>query len=68
MKELNNFNKIDIQVISETSEKYMNIIIIHTNIIFSDSNQFYKGSLDSLASNLEDNDFKHYYENFHPIN
>ena len=59
MKELNNFNKIDIQVIPETSEKYMNIIIIHTNIVFSDSNQFYKGSLDSLESNLEDNDFKH---------
>ena len=59
MKELNNFNKIDIQVIPETSEKYMNIIIIDTNIVFSDSNQFYKGSLDSLASNLGDNDFKH---------
>ena len=57
-KELNNFDNIDIQVIPKSSEKYMNIII-NKNIIFLDSLQFYKGSLDSLAGNLQDSNFKH---------
>ena len=35
------------------------IIIVNRCITFIDSNQFYNGSLDSLTSNLEDNDFKH---------
>ena len=56
-KELNNFDNIDIQLTSKTREKY--IIAVYGNIIFLDSLQFYKGSLNSLASNLEDNDFKH---------
>ena len=64
-KELNNFDNIDIQVIPKTSEKYMSIII-NRNIIFLDSLQFYKGSLDSLASNLEDNDFKYLLSEFPP--
>ena len=34
-------------------------IFINKNMIFLDSIQFYKGSLDSLAGNLEDKDFKH---------
>ena len=34
-------------------------IIINKNIIFLDSLQFYKGSLDSLAGNLQDSNFKH---------
>ena len=34
-------------------------IIFNRNITFTDSNKFYKGSLDTVASNLEDNDFKH---------
>ena len=34
-------------------------IVINRNIIFLDSHQFYKSSLDSLASNLEDNNFKY---------
>ena len=34
-------------------------IIFNRNITFIDSNEFYKGSLDTVASNLEDNDFKH---------
>ena len=41
-------------------------IIIDRNIIFLDSLQFYKGSLDSLASNLEDSDFKHLLSEFPP--
>ena len=56
-KELNNFDNIDIQLTSKTREKY--IIAVYGNIIFLESLQFYKGSLNSLASNLEDNDFKH---------
>ena len=34
-------------------------IIVNRNITFIDSLQFYKGSLDTLASNLDDKDFKH---------
>ena len=41
----------------KTSEKYMSIIV-NRNIAFLDSNQFYKGSLDSHASHLENSDFK----------
>ena len=33
-------------------------IIVNKNIIFLDSLQFCKASLDSLAGNLEDSDFK----------
>ena len=62
-KELNNFDDIDIQVIPKTSEKYMSIIV-NRNIVFLDSNQFYKGLLDSHASNLEDSDFKHLISEF----
>ena len=51
-KELNNFDNIDIQVIPKSSEKYMSIIIRIRNILFLDSLQFYKGSLDSLAGNF----------------
>ena len=47
-KELNNFSDIHIQIIPKTSEKYMSIIV-NRNIIFLDSNQFYKGSSDSHA-------------------
>ena len=62
-KELHNFNNIDIQVIPKTSEKYMSIII-NRNSISLESLQFYKGLLDSHASNLEDNDFKHLLPEF----
>ena len=62
-KELNNFNNIDIQVIPKTSEKYMSIII-NRNSISLESLQFYKSLLDSHASNLEDNDFKHLLPEF----
>ena len=56
-KELNNFD-VGIGVIPKTIEKYMSIIVNRT-ITFIDSNEFYKGALDTLASNLEDNDFKY---------
>ena len=62
-KELNNFDNIDIQVIPKSSEKYMSIII-NRNIIFLDSLQFCKASLDTLAGNLEDKDFKHLMSEF----
>ena len=62
-KELNNFDSIDIQVIPKTREKYMSIIV-NKNIVFLDSNQFYKGKLDNHASNLEDSDFKYLLSEF----
>ena len=61
-KELNNFN-VDIQVIPNTNQKYMSIIV-NRNILFLDSNQFYKGSLSSHASNLEKSDFKYLLSEF----
>ena len=61
-KELNNFN-VDIEVISKTIDKYMSIIV-NRNIAFIDSLQFYKGSLDTLASNLNNKDFKHLTSEF----
>ena len=39
-------------------------IIVNRNIAFIDSLQFYKGQLDTLTSNLEDNDFKHLMSEF----
>ena len=64
-KELNNFDNIDIQVIPKSSEKYMSIII-NRNIIFLDSLQFHKASLDTLAGNLQDSDIKHLLSEFPP--
>ena len=57
-RELNDFKDIDIQVIPKTNERYMSIIV-NNSIVFLDSLQFCKPSLDSLAGNLEDCDFKH---------
>ena len=62
-KEPNNFDNIDIQVIPKTSGKYMSIII-NRNIIFLDSLQFCNSSLDNLASNLNNEDFKHLMSEF----
>ena len=61
-KELNNFD-VDIAVIPKGIDKYMSIIV-NRYITFIDSLQFYNGSLDTLASNLEDNDFKHLTSEF----
>ena len=41
-------------------------IIVNKNIIVLDSLQFCKASLDSLAGNLEDIDFKHLLSEFPP--
>ena len=56
-KELNSFD-VHIAVIPKGIDKYMGIII-NRHITFIDSLQFYNDSLATLASNLEDNDFKH---------
>ena len=39
-------------------------IIVNRHIIFIDSLQFYNGSLDTLASNLKNQDFKHLTSEF----
>ena len=57
-KELNNFN-VNISVIPKYIDKYM-IIIVNRHITFIDSLQFYNGSLDTLASNLNNEDFKQF--------
>ena len=62
-RELNIFKDIDIQVIPKTDERYLSIIV-NNNIIFLDSLQFCKASLDTLAENLQDNDFKHLLSEF----
>ena len=61
-KELNNFN-VDIDVIPKGIDKYMSIIV-NRHITFIDSLQFYNGSLDSLTSNLKDEDFKYLNSKF----
>ena len=44
-RELNNFKDVDIQVIPKTDERYMSIIV-NNSIVFLDSLQFLKASLD----------------------
>ena len=39
-------------------------IIVNRHIAFVDSLQFYNGSLDTLASNLNNEDFKHLTSEF----
>ena len=55
-KELNNFD-VDIAVIPKGIDKYMSIIV-NRYITFMDSFQFYNGSIDTLTSNLYNEDFK----------
>ena len=52
-----------IEVIPKTTEAYMTIFV-NRNITFIDSNEFYKGTLYTLVSNLEDNDFKYLTSEF----
>ena len=56
-KELNNFD-VDIDVIPIGIDRYMSIIV-NKHIAFIDSLQFYNGSLDTLTSNLNNEDFKY---------
>ena len=65
-KELNNFD-VDISVIPKGIDKYM-IIIVNRYITFIDSLQFYNSLLDTLTSNLEDNDLNTLYQNLALIN
>ena len=66
-RELNNFTNTDIQIIPKSTEKYMSIII-NKNIIFLDSLQFLKASLDALADNLETLISNIYCQNSHKKN
>ena len=52
-------------MIPKTIEKYMSITVNRT-ITFIDSNEFYKSTLDTLASNLGDKDFKYLTSEFSP--
>ena len=61
-KELNNFD-VDIVVIPKGIDKYISITV-NRHITFIDSLQLYKCSLDTLASNLKDEDFKHLTSEF----
>ena len=61
-KELNNFD-VDIVVIPKGIDKYMGVIV-NRHITFIDSFQFYNGSLGTLASNLNNEDFKHLISEF----
>ena len=54
---LNNFD-VDIDVVPKGIDYYMSIIV-NEHITFIDPLQFYKGLLDALLSNLNDEDFKH---------
>ena len=65
-RQLNNSNNIDIQVIPKTNERYMSIVA-NRNVMFLDSIQFCKSPLDTLTSNLNNEDFKHLMSEF-PIN
>ena len=61
-KELNNFD-VDISVIPKVIDKYISIIV-NRYITFIDPLQFYNSSLDTFASNLNDEDFKYLLSEF----
>ena len=61
-KELNSFD-VDISVIPKGIDKYMSIIV-NRHITFKDSIKFYNSSLDTLVSNLNDEDFKYLVSEF----
>ena len=62
-REFNSFANITIQVIPESSGKYMSFIV-NKKFIFLDSLQFLKSLLANLAANLEDTDHKHLLAEF----
>ena len=62
------FNELDkfdvkINVISNGLEKYM-AFFLNKKLVFIDSMQFMKSSLDNLVKNLSDEDFKYLVEEF----
>ena len=59
-KELSKFN-VKISFMPNELEKYM-AFTINRNIIFIDSMQFMKSSIDSLIKNIGDRDFKYLSE------
>ena len=61
-KELNNFD-VDIHVISKGIDKYRSIIV-NRNITFIVSLKFFYNSLDTLASNLNHEDFRYFVSQF----
>ena len=60
--ELNKFD-VEVDVISNGLEKYM-AFFLDKNLIFIDSMQFMKSSLNKLVKNLSDDDFKYLVEEF----
>ena len=62
IKEVSKFD-VKVSVIPNGLEKYM-AFTINRNLVFIDSMQFMNSSLDSLAKNLSDNDFKYLSEEF----
>ena len=66
LKELNNFD-VDIDVIPKgitILHDYYMTIIVNRHITLTDSLQFYNGSLDTLTSDLNNEDFKHLTSEF----
>ena len=61
-KELSKFD-VKVSVIPNGLDKYM-ALTINSNIVFIDSMQFMKSSLDSLVKNLMDKDFKYLSEEY----
>ena len=61
-EELNNFD-VNISVTSKVIDKNMSIIV-NRHILFIDLLQFYNSSLDTLASNLNDENFKYLVSEF----
>ena len=61
-KELNN-SDVDIAIIPKGIVRYMSIIV-NRHITFVDSLQFYNGSLETVASNLNNEDLKHLTSEF----
>ena len=62
IKEINKFN-VKVSVIPTELKKCM-AFTINTNLVFTDSMQFMNSSLDSLVTNLMDEDFKYFSEEF----
>ena len=62
IKKISNFD-VKVSVIPNGLEKYI-VFTINKNLVFLDSMQVMNSSLDSLAKNLSDNNFKYLAEEF----